>query len=138
MKNHVWRPLFVVIGVVIAILLFRAVYVPSDFGSQERGYTFGYHRLSNEQEWKDYPEKYKGSDYCNECHEDKTEEVESAHHATIPCENCHGAGKEHAKSGGQKPLANKGWSKEKMCGQCHVQKHSPSFDIEKYWPKIVH
>ena len=60
------------------------------------------------------------------------------HLMNVQCENCHGAGKDHVKSGGQKPVANKDWSKEKMCAQCHVQKHSPSFDVEKYWPKIAH
>ena len=95
MKNHVWRPLFVVIGLVVCILVFRAFYVPDDFGAQERGYTFGFHRLSNEQEWKDFPAKYKDSQYCNECHDDKVTEVESAHHAAIPCENCHGAAMNH-------------------------------------------
>ena len=59
MKNHVWRPLFVVIGLVVFILLVRMFYVPDDFGAQERGYTFGFHRLGNEQEWKDYPPKYR-------------------------------------------------------------------------------
>jgi hypothetical protein len=62
----------------------------------------------------------------------------TSHLMNVQCENCHGAGKEHATSGGQKPVANKGWSKEKMCNQCHIQKHSPSFTVEKYWPKIAH
>jgi len=60
------------------------------------------------------------------------------HLMNVQCENCHGAGKDHVESAGQKPVANKGWSKEKMCSQCHVQKHSPSFNVEKYWPKITH
>ncbi|WP_455218898.1 multiheme c-type cytochrome [Kaarinaea lacus] len=62
----------------------------------------------------------------------------TSHLINVQCENCHGAGKDHAKSGGQKPLANKAWPREKMCAQCHVPKHSPSFDIDKYWPKIAH
>lgn len=62
----------------------------------------------------------------------------TSHLMNVQCENCHGAGKAHVKSGGQKPVANKNWSKEKMCLQCHVQKHSPSFSLEKYWPKIEH
>ena len=62
----------------------------------------------------------------------------TSHLTNVQCENCHGAGKEHATSSGQKPVSNKGWSKEQMCLQCHVQKHSPSFDVEKYWPKIAH
>jgi 2',3'-cyclic-nucleotide 2'-phosphodiesterase (5'-nucleotidase family) len=60
------------------------------------------------------------------------------HLMNVQCENCHGASKEHAQSGGQKPVANKGWPKEKICGQCHVQKHSPAFELDKYWPKIAH
>lgn len=56
----------------------------------------------------------------------------------VQCESCHGAAKEHVMSKGIKPVTNHGWPKEKICGQCHVQKHSPSFSIEKYWPKIAH
>jgi len=85
----------VVIGLVAGILVFRSFYVPKDFGAQERGYTFGFHRLSNEQDWKAYPAKYKDSSYCNECHDDKVSELASAHHGAIPCENCHGAARSH-------------------------------------------
>jgi len=56
----------------------------------------------------------------------------------VQCENCHGAAKEHANSGGQIPVSNAEWPKEKMCGQCHVQKHSADFVFDKYWPKIEH
>ena len=60
------------------------------------------------------------------------------HLINVQCENCHGAAKEHAESKGAKPVANKDWPKERICGQCHIQKHSPSFSIEHYWPKIAH
>ena len=56
----------------------------------------------------------------------------------VQCENCHGAARAHAESGGKEPVANKAWPKEKMCAQCHVQKHSPDFNVETYWPKIKH
>jgi len=56
----------------------------------------------------------------------------------VQCESCHGAAKAHVVSGGQTAVENKDWSKEKICGQCHVQKHSPDFVFEKYWPKIRH
>lgn len=62
----------------------------------------------------------------------------TSHLMNVQCENCHGAGREHVESAGKKPVANKDWKKEQMCQQCHVQKHSPSFDVEKYWPKIAH
>jgi len=56
----------------------------------------------------------------------------------VQCENCHGPSKTHVKSGGKKAIGNAGWSKTKICGQCHVQKHSPDFSIDTYWPKISH
>lgn len=62
----------------------------------------------------------------------------TGHLMGVQCESCHGAGREHVRAGGSKLLANSGWPKQKMCAQCHVQKHSPGFDFDKYWPKIAH
>ncbi len=56
----------------------------------------------------------------------------------VQCENCHGAAKAHADSGGQQKTANTDWSAEQMCQQCHVQKHSPDFKFDDYWSKISH
>ena len=56
----------------------------------------------------------------------------------VQCENCHGAAKAHAQSAGQKPTSNKDWKNEKICQQCHIQKHSPDFEFKTYWPKISH
>jgi len=56
----------------------------------------------------------------------------------VQCENCHGAAKAHAQSAGVQPVSNKDWDNAKICGQCHVQKHSPDFNFETYWPKISH
>ena len=122
MKGHVWRPLFVVIGIVILILLFRSVYVPDDFGAQDRGYTFGYHRLGNEQEWKDFPSKYKDSEYCNECHDDKVATLSASAHEMIPCENCHGAALNHPDDP-EKLTVDR--SRE-LCIRCHSKLFMPS------------
>jgi len=56
----------------------------------------------------------------------------------VQCESCHGASRAHVKSGGQKPVKNIKWDKQKICAQCHTQPHSPLFSVEKYWPKIAH
>ena len=122
MKNHVWRPLYVVLGLVVGILLFRMVYVPADFGVQEQGYTFGFHRLGNEQEWKDYPAKYKDSAYCNECHDDKVKSWETSAHAIIPCENCHGAAFDHP----DRPEKLAIDRTRALCLRCHSKLYMPS------------
>jgi len=62
----------------------------------------------------------------------------TGHLLGVQCENCHGAGRDHVESAGSTPLPNAEWPKEKICAQCHVQKHSPAFKLETYWPKIAH
>lgn len=122
MKRHVWRPLYVVIALVVVILVARVFYVPDDFGAQERGYTFGFHRLSNEQEWKDYPAHYRDSAYCSACHEARSEELHAARHAMIPCENCHGAALDHPEAPEKLAIDR---SRE-LCIRCHAQLYTPS------------
>ena len=56
----------------------------------------------------------------------------------VQCESCHGAARQHVKSGGTTPVANAGWRPMEMCAQCHTQPHSPSFNFDKYWPHIAH
>ncbi|MBI2353830.1 MAG: cytochrome c3 family protein [Deltaproteobacteria bacterium] len=90
MKNHVLRPLFLVIGVVLLFLAARTVLVPADFGVHERGYMYGWYRKGNEAEWKAVKVKYKTVAYCKECHRDKYDDIKSSPHANIECENCHG------------------------------------------------
>lgn len=122
MKGHVWRPLFVVIGIVALLLVFRFFYVPDDFGIQEQGYTFGFHRLSNEQEWKDFPAKYKGTDYCNECHDDKVASISASGHGIIQCEDCHGPAFNHPEDP-EKLVVNRS---RDLCIRCHSQLYMPS------------
>ena len=58
--------------------------------------------------------------------------------ANVQCESCHGAASDHVESGGVKSVANHGWESAQMCSQCHIQKHSPSFQFETYWKNIAH
>lgn len=124
MKKHVWRPLYVVIGIVVLILLFRMFYVPSDFGIQERGYTFGFHRLGNEQDWKNFPAKYKsnGREYCKECHEDKYTSIMASPHKIIQCENCHGPALNHPENPGKLTIDRS----RALCIRCHSELYMPS------------
>lgn len=83
--------------------------------------------------------------YCIECHtvgfKDEGGFIDkevTAHLTHVQCENCHGFGRAHVASGGKEPLGHSGWEKAAMCQQCHVPKHSPSFDVDVYWPRIAH
>lgn len=135
MKNHVWRPLFVVIGIVGLILVFRVFYVPNDFGIQDRGYTFGFHRLGNEQDWKNFPAKYKSTSYCNECHDDKVASISVSPHAMLPCENCHGPALNHPENPEKLPIDRS----RDLCIRCHSALYMPSSgrnDIPGIDPKM--
>lgn len=96
MKYHVFRPLFVVIGMVVIVLIARLFIVPKDFGVWERGYMYGWHRKSNEEDWKAVKVKYNFSnEFCKDCHSDKYNSLMQSPHAIIKCENCHGPALDH-------------------------------------------
>ena len=90
MKWHVLRPLWLAIGLVVVILIARQFMVPEDFGVHGPSFTYNFHRLSNVQEWKDFPVKHLGRESCIECHEEKVTMLDASPHAPIECENCHG------------------------------------------------
>lgn len=95
MRNHVWRPLYVALGVVAVILAMRVVLVPADFGVHEQGYMYGWHRKGNEADWKGVTVKYKTTAYCIKCHKEKYDDIKDSPHAAIMCENCHGPAMKH-------------------------------------------
>jgi len=90
MKNHIFRPLIVFIGIVLLVLAVRLVLVPKDFGIGQRGYMYGWHREGNVEDWKKIPVKYQGKEYCSGCHSDKVDSINKSPHKNIQCENCHG------------------------------------------------
>lgn len=62
----------------------------------------------------------------------------TANLANVQCESCHGAGRDHVATQGKKHSENNGWEKAAICAQCHVEKHSPDFKFDAYWPKVAH
>ena len=122
MKNHVLRPLFVALGVVVLILIARAVIVPADFGVGERGYMYGWHRTGNEADWKAVPIKYRGTVYCKECHEDKYRDIVDSPHGSIQCENCHGPATDHPEDPVKLPID----TTRALCLRCHTKLAYPS------------
>ncbi len=138
MKNHVWRPLLIVLVVVCGILMTRALVVPEDFGVYERGYMYGWHRKSNEAEWKAIRVKYKTARVCAGCHKDKHDELIKSVHAAISCENCHGPNYDHPED----PLGMNIDRSRKLCIRCHsylpykgtLRGGIPGIDPEKHYP----
>jgi hypothetical protein len=117
MKNHVWRPVIVVLVAIAGILVARAIIVPADFGIGERGFMYGWHRASNQDEWKNMPNvKYKGKQYCSQCHPDKVELIDASPHTIIQCENCHGPAIDHP----QEPAKLAINKSRHLCLRCHA------------------
>ena len=115
MKSHVYKPLWVVLGLLALVLIARIFYVPKSFGIHERGYMYGWYRSGNINDWKEVTVKYKGSDYCNTCHPDKYESISMTPHAIIQCENCHGPALDHP-SNPPKLTINRSRA---LCLRCH-------------------
>jgi predicted CXXCH cytochrome family protein len=95
MGSHVWKPLYIVIGLIVVVFIVRIFYVPHDFGIHERGYMYGWYREGNIEVWKKVKVKYQGREYCKDCHSDKYESILQSPHAIIQCENCHGPAMDH-------------------------------------------
>ena len=122
MKNHVLRPLWVAIGFIALILIVRHFMMPEDFGVHGRNFTYGFHRRSNIDEWKAFPVKYRGSEFCVDCHDDKVEENMASQHNIIQCENCHGPALDHPDD---PPSLNVDRSRA-LCLRCHADLPYPN------------
>ncbi|MEE9910862.1 MAG: cytochrome c3 family protein [Deltaproteobacteria bacterium] len=113
---HVLRPLFIILVLIALILIARTFWIPDDFGVHERGYMYGWHRLSNIDEWKKVPVKYRGDPFCAGCHAGQTQKLASASHKDIACENCHGPAASHPAEPRKLVLDR---SRE-LCLRCHT------------------
>lgn len=122
MSNHAWRPLWVVLIIVALIFVARFFYVPSDFGTHERGFMYGYYRKSNEEDWKKVQVKYRTREYCRDCHPDKIETNQSSKHAVIQCENCHGPALNHPDNPPKLAIDKS----RDLCIRCHAKLPYPS------------
>ena len=117
MKNHVLRPLWVVLVAVALLLIVRYFVVPRDFGIEDHGtFTYNYHRRSSTDDWRNIKAKYRGRDYCKECHEEKVEAILDSPHENIQCENCHGPAIDHPDN--PEDLAIE--TKRSLCLRCHT------------------
>lgn len=116
MMSHVFRPLYVVAALVAVVFFLRMFIVPKDFGTNGKSYIYGWHRKSNEEEWKNFRVKYRGSELCKDCHSENHSKLSGSPHFIIQCENCHGPALDH-------PVEPSRLGIEKsndMCLRCHA------------------
>jgi len=132
-KRHVLHPLWLAIALVGLILFARQFLVPDDFGVHGDSFTYNYYRLSNVQEWKDFPVKYQGNESCLECHEDNAKKHRRSPHKRVQCENCHGPSGNHPNDIEYLPL-----NKERgLCLRCHADLGYPESSARSDLPLIV-
>lgn len=111
-----------VLGLVVAILVFRFFYVPNDFGSGEYGFMYSFHRKSNVDEAKALTPKYRDTgktamhEFCLDCHGDTVALRTEKMHGTIGCENCHGPAQDHP----EKPEKLEIDRSRELCLRCHT------------------
>lgn len=138
MKNHVWRPLFVALAGIALLLFARSIMVPDDFGVHGVNFTYGFHRGGSIDDWKNFKVKYRGKEYCRECHDEKVEENLASPHSVLECENCHGPSIDHPDN----PETLEIDTSRLLCLRCHAylpypQSHRaemPAVDPERHNP----
>ena len=122
MKSHVWRPLLVIIGLVVVLLVLRHFYVPQDFGVHEHGYTYGWYRAGAIDDWKNVTVKYRGDEDCKSCHRDVSDSMRLYPHVIIQCENCHGPGLKHPTAPPKLAVD----TTRALCLRCHAKLQYPT------------
>lgn len=117
MKGYIYKPIYVLIFLLVLIGVARAIFVPADFKAVNGDYKYQWHRVSSEDFWKGFKVKYQGRKYCEDCHEDQVNMIKASKHAMIQCENCHGPAIEHPENP-EKLTIDKS---RDLCLRCHAK-----------------
>jgi hypothetical protein len=106
----------VVIAVVcVAGLIGARIILAPSFAAVDGDYRYQWHRVANEQEWKDFKVKHRGSLYCKDCHADQSAKEVASMHAKVQCENCHGPAVDHPEN----PVKLAIDRSRTLCLRCH-------------------
>ncbi len=111
-------------------LVLKYALTPKSFGE------FGHYRgLALEENKVKVPE-YSGEKSCAECHQDMTDLKMAHEHATLSCETCHGAGREHIASVDSVVVKPKMPNTREFCSVCHAKNFArKARNIKKIDPK---
>ena len=108
----------IVFAVLAAVVAARKIIVPS-FAAVNGDYRYRWHRVANEQEWKNFPVSYKDNDraYCSGCHPEEAAKMAASVHADIQCEDCHGPVDNHPDNPARLPIDRN----RNLCLRCHAK-----------------
>lgn len=90
--------------------------VEPSFAAVDGDYRYQWHRVDNQQEWKDWPVAHRGNAYCQGCHAQQYQMLSDNYHARLQCESCHGPAGEHP---AEPAKLNIDQSRE-LCLRCHA------------------
>jgi len=110
MPKHILRLLALAVGFIILALAAKSYFTPDSF------YQFGHYRGDSVAQIAADAPKFKGTDYCQECHEERHVEWTAGTHKVVKCEVCHGAVREHPVDG-ELPVVPT--DTVKLCTLCH-------------------
>lgn len=109
--RHLVRAGLILVGVLIAFFVARALLVPKSFGQ------FGTFRGDNLAEQMALPVQYGPPDVCASCHAEIFATQTKGRHAFVPCQTCHGPVNIHVQDDGMKPMIiNRSFT---LCARCH-------------------
>lgn len=112
-SRHVFRALFVLLLVLVAIVFGRTLLVPDTYG------LYGPYRHANVAEQANArAPSHGGAAACAECHDDRAKALAAGAHRQVSCEVCHGPLGRHVKDGDVVAAMSVERSFT-LCAQCH-------------------
>ena len=128
--KHIWRAVFLLIGIAVCSITGRHFLVPKSFGLQ------GFYRNDSLGEYMAKPVIHGGDDSCRSCHQPIFDAKLGGKHATNRCEGCHGPLAKHVKDNAK--IANAVVDKSSdICLRCHEKlvarpENFPQIDIKEH------
>ena len=114
-REHLVRVAVLFVIGVLAFIGAKKIFVPADFGK------YGHYRAGAIDDAAARPISFAGQLACIECHGDVQEVRNTAKHAKLSCESCHGPLAAHASGDIPKPERPEG---RKICIGCHTANKS--------------
>ena len=109
--GHVVRVASLFAGGFLLFIIARSFLIPADFG------VYGFFRAGALDDARAIPMKYVGQGTCVTCHYDIDEARQSARHAKVSCEACHGPAAAHIEDYTTTPVVA---DARALCVRCHT------------------